>query len=520
MLPERFGRYEVLAEIGEGAMGRVYSAWDPAVSRAVAIKTIKSEYLTPEISAEYLGRFRREAQAAGGLSHPSIVRVYDVGDGYLVMEHVEGRTLQQLIREKGRIEPEAVLRLLAPVAEAVDLAHRAGIVHRDIKPANIMVQPDGRPKLMDFGVAHVPHSVMTTAGELLGSPTYMPPEQIAGLDVTGRSDVYSLAVVAYEMLTGQPPFQGKTITQVIHRVIHDLAPPPRRWNADLPVRYDDVFARALAKDPAERFATAGDLVTALALQELEHFLSFEAPPAPAAAPRGARDDTPTLVSPPTCVSASGPGGGARVLALAVGAICGLVLLFVLAAAIWIVRRRGPEGPTAATVPPSTVAAPEAKETPTAPAPSPSPPASPSPAASPSPSMPALTRVVRPPKQAPAPTAIAPPPPATPNPTPEPVIEGQLVEMGPAVTPPVRIAGRPAAYPRLARELRQYGTVAIDLIVDETGAPVELQVVESAGPILDDVVLKAVRTWRFEPARKDGVRVKVRWQMRQTYKPAP
>ena len=489
-------------------MGRVYSAWDPVVSRTVAVKAIKSEYLTPETSPEYLVRFRREAQAAGGLNHPSIVRVYDVGDGYLVMEHVEGRTLQQLIREKGRIEPEAVLRLLAPVADAVDLAHRAGIVHRDIKPANIMVQPDGRPKLMDFGVAHIPHSVMTTAGEILGSPTYMSPEQIAGLDVTGRSDVYSLAVVAYEMLTGQPPFQGTTITQVIHRVIHDLAPPPRRWNADLPVRYDDVFARALAKDPAGRFATAGDLVTALDLQELEHVLSFEAPPAPAAAPREAPEGTLTLDSPPARVSAFGPGGGgSRVLAMALGGLGGLVLLFVLAAAIWIVRRRGPEGPSGATAPPSTVAAPEAKETLTAP---PS-----SPAAIPSPSMSAPTHAVRAPKRAPAPRAVA-----TPPPTPEPVIEGQLVEMGPAVTPPVRIAGGPAAYPRRARELRQYGTVAIDLIVDETGAPTELQVVESAGPILDEVVLKAVRTWRFEPARKHGVRVKVRWRVRQTYKPAP
>ena len=499
-------------------MGRVYSAWDPAVSRTVAVKTIKSEYLTPETSPEYLVRFRREAQAAGGLNHPSIVRVYDVGDGYLVMEHVEGRTLQQLIREKGRIEPEAVLRLLAPVADAVDLAHRAGIVHRDIKPANIMVQPDGRPKLMDFGVAHIPHSVMTTAGEILGSPTYMSPEQIAGLDVTGRSDVYSLAVVAYEMLTGQPPFQGTTITQVIHRVIHDLAPPPRRWNADLPVRYDDVFARALAKDPAGRFATAGDLVTALDLQELEHVLSFEAPPAPAAAPREAPEGTLTLDSPPARVSAFGPGGGgSRVLAMALGGLGGLVLLFVLAAAIWIVRRRGPEGPSGATVPPSTVAAPEAKETLTAPAPSPSqhPAARPSPAASPSPSMPAPTRVARPRKQAPPPEVVATPPPA-----PEPVIEGQLVEMGPDVTPPVRIAGRPAAYPPRARELHQYGTIAIDLIVDETGAPTELQVVESAGPILDEVVLKAVGTWRFEPARMDGVRVKVRWQVRQTYKTAP
>ena len=180
MLPERFGRYEVIDEIGDGAMGRVYRAWDPGVNRVVAVKTVKSEYLTRDTAAEYLKRFHREAQSAGGLNHPAIVRVFDLGDDYLVMELVEGRTLHRVIREAGRLAPEEVLRLLAPVADAVDHAHRAGIVHRDIKPANIMVQPDGQPKLMDFGVAKIEASVMTTAGQILGSPSYMSPEQIAG----------------------------------------------------------------------------------------------------------------------------------------------------------------------------------------------------------------------------------------------------------------------------------------------------------------------------------------------------
>jgi eukaryotic-like serine/threonine-protein kinase len=249
MLPERFGRYEVLAELGDGAMGRVYSAWDPKVSRVVAVKTVKSELLTSATADDYLKRFRREAVAAGALTHPQVVRVFDIGDDFLVMELVEGRTLFAMIREAGRIEPAETLRLLGPVAEALDHAHRAGIVHRDIKPANVIVQPDGQPKLMDFGVAHLAASVMTTAGQVLGSPSYMSPEQIAGATVTGRSDVYSLAVVAYEMLTGQSPFQGKSITQVIYRVMHEQPAPPRHWNAALPARYDDVFARALAKDP-------------------------------------------------------------------------------------------------------------------------------------------------------------------------------------------------------------------------------------------------------------------------------
>ena len=281
MLPERFGRYEVLAELGDGAMGRVYSAWDPKVSRVVAVKTVKSELLTSATADDYLKRFRREAVAAGGLTHPQVVRVFDIGDDFLVMELVEGRTLFAMIREAGRIEPAETLRLLGPVAEALDHAHRAGIVHRDIKPANVIVQPDGQPKLMDFGVAHLAASVMTTAGQVLGSPSYMAPEQIAGATVTGRCDVYSLAVVAYEMLTGQSPFQGKSITQVIYRVMHEQPAPPRHWNAALPARYDDVFARALAKDPDERFATATQFMGALDLRELEFVL--EPTPEPAAA---------------------------------------------------------------------------------------------------------------------------------------------------------------------------------------------------------------------------------------------
>ena len=311
MLPERFGRYEVIDEIGDGAMGRVYRAWDPAVNRVVAVKTVKSEYLTRDTADEYLRRFRREAQSAGGLNHPAIVRVFDLGDDFLVMELVEGRTLHRLIREEGRLAPEKALLLLAPVADAVDHAHRAGIVHRDIKPANIMVDPGGQPKLMDFGVAKIEASVMTTAGQILGSPSYMSPEQIAGENVSSRSDLYSLAVVAYEMLTGQPPFQGKTITQVIYKVMHEAAPPPRLWNAALPARYDDVFARALAKDPAARFPTAAEFVAALDIKELEYMLSESVPAAPPAA-TWSGDDSPTiLASPPAALAPTAPGRSRR-----------------------------------------------------------------------------------------------------------------------------------------------------------------------------------------------------------------
>ena len=483
MPPERFGRYEVIDEIGDGAMGRVYRAFDPAVSRLVAVKTVKTEYLTRDTAEEYLKRFRREAQAAGGLNHPAIVRVFDLGEDHLVMEYVEGRTLQQVLRERGRLPPAEALRLLGPVAEALDHAHRAGIVHRDIKPANIMVQPDGQPKLMDFGVARIEASVMTTAGQVLGSPSYMAPEQIAGESVTSRSDVYSLAVVAYEMLTGQPPFQGHTITQVIYRVMHDTPAPPRRINAALPERYDDVFARALAKDPARRFATALELVTALDVRELEHALSAldDAPAAPAARV----DDAPTLIAPAPRTARSPrklPAGLATAGVLAAAGVLAVLAL------------RGGGTPAAEPSPASAPATPE-----------------------PVPTAPATLEPSLPPAPAPA-LRTAPRP--TPPPTPAPVVEGQLVEMGEGVTPPVKVSGETAAYPDEARRKKLLGSVLVDLVVDENGLPTDLSVAESAGSVLDEAVLRAVRTWRCEPARQDGVRVKVRWQVRQTYRAAP
>jgi len=512
MLPERFGRYEVLAELGDGAMGRVYSAWDPKVSRVVAVKTVKSELLTSATADDYLKRFRREAVAAGGLNHPQVVRVFDIGDDFLVMELVEGRTLFALIREAGRIEPAETLRLLGPVAEALDHAHRAGIVHRDIKPANVIVQPDGQPKLMDFGVAHLAASVMTTAGQVLGSPSYMAPEQIAGATVTGRSDVYSLAVVAYEMLTGQSPFQGKSITQVIYRVMHEQPAPPRHWNAALPARYDDVFARALAKDPDERFPTATQFMGALDLRELEFVLeptpepaavaSLAAPAEPGSA--SVADEVATLLDLPE------PRPRARQRkASAAAAILALVAALAVAAIGWAALRRGPEPVAAAAPTPSPVVEAAARVD----APSPAPAAAPQ------------VRVLAKPVTSPAVTlaAAAPPAPPEPSPTaaplPVPVVEGELVALDDDVTPPVRIRGGAAAYPAAARAMRHEGTVAVTMIVDETGVPTELAVVESAGPVLDRAVLDAVRGWRFEPATKGGVRVKVRWTARQTYRSA-
>ncbi len=249
-------------------MGRVYKAWDPLVRRVVAIKTIRSEYLTHETSEEYLRRFRREAQAAGRLSHPNIVGIYDVGEDYFVMEFLEGVSLQAILAHRVMLPPSEALRILTPVAEAIDYAHHAGVIHRDVKPANIMIQPDGRAKLMDFGVARLPTSAITDSGQSFGSPSYMAPELIASDDVTPRADLFSFGVVAYETLTGRRPFQGDSITAIIYRIVHEPAPPPRAYNDDLPPHHDEVFRRALAKEPTNRFPTAQSFVAALAGEEL------------------------------------------------------------------------------------------------------------------------------------------------------------------------------------------------------------------------------------------------------------
>ncbi len=516
MQPERFGRYEVVAEVGDGAMGRVYKARDPVVKRFVAIKTIKSEYLTRDQAEEYLKRFRREAQAAGSLNHPNIVRIFDVGENYLVMELLEGRTLRQIIREHGQMAPEAARAILGPVAEALDHAHAQGIIHRDVKPANVMIQPNGQPKLIDFGVAHIDATVMTATGQVLGSPSFMSPEQLAGEDVTPRSDNYSLAVVAYEMLTGQSPFPGKTITAVINRVMHEEAPRPRELNESLPERYDEIFARALAKDPEKRYAAATDFTSALDIRDIELSLGdlleeeegAEATPAtefgeavvsaatPASAPPASSDpgsESPTLAA-PAPERTSGPARPARR-----GFWIGLGAAVIAAAVFVVLSPSGPETPPTgpAGVSASPVATPEAgtetEETEPAPTPEPS----------------ATTRATE--------SAATAPPPKETKPTPETVTEGQLVEMGPGVTPPRRIEGSPPSYPYTARRRRLEGSVTVSMIVTETGEAIDLTVTESAGKALDRAVLEAVRDWRFEPARKEGVKVRVPWSIRHTFK---
>jgi serine/threonine protein kinase len=260
-LPEKFGRYRVMRELGRGAMGIVYLAEDADLGRTVAIKTIA---LTGSDSERDVAeaRFRQEARAAGSISHPSIITIYDVGRegdiAFMAMELLQGRELRELIRD-GSISASRAVELAALAAEGLAYAHEHGVIHRDIKPGNIMVLDDGRVKIMDFGIARLQQpTVKTQTGVLLGSPQYMSPEQISGQALDGRADIFSLGVVLYEMLTGVKPFDAADLTQVLFWVVNLPAKPPSERRPGLPVVLDYIIARALKKRPDERYATAAE----------------------------------------------------------------------------------------------------------------------------------------------------------------------------------------------------------------------------------------------------------------------
>ncbi|MET0681599.1 MAG: serine/threonine-protein kinase [Burkholderiales bacterium] len=264
--PQTLGRYRILGELGRGAMGVVYKASDPMLNRTVAIKTI-SIVADAEERVEYEKRFYQEAKAAGGLSHPHIVTIFDIGRAgdvvYMAMEFVEGSELKSLLASR-LVEPPAALDIAAQVAEALAYAHSRGIVHRDVKPANIMVVNGGPAKIMDFGIARMRSSeVKTQTGMLLGSPKYMAPEQLLGGAADHRSDIFALGVVVYEMAVGASPFAGDDITQIMYHIVHTNPPPPSAVHRRLPAMLDLVVARALAKDPEERYQDARELAADL-----------------------------------------------------------------------------------------------------------------------------------------------------------------------------------------------------------------------------------------------------------------
>jgi serine/threonine-protein kinase len=260
------GKYELRREIGRGAMGVVYEAYDPMIKRVVALKTIRSDQLAGEESATVVARFRREAQAAGRLSHPNIVPIYDFGeDGgvwFIAMEFVKGRELKEYFEANERFSVPDVVRIMSQMLDALGYSHRQGVIHRDIKPANVFLLADGTVKVADFGIAHIDSSSLTQVGTVLGTPSYMSPEQIMGLPVDGRSDLFSAGVILYQFLTGERPFAGSATT-TMQKVLKEDPLPPSSLNVQLSPAMDAVMRKALAKRADERFQTAPEFAEAL-----------------------------------------------------------------------------------------------------------------------------------------------------------------------------------------------------------------------------------------------------------------
>jgi serine/threonine-protein kinase len=308
------GRYEILGEIARGAMGVVYKARDPLIDRMVAIKTVNIGLSSAEMEA-FERRFFREAKSAGRLNHPNVVIIHDVGKtddvAYIAMEFLDGRSLREILDSGVVLPPQRIADITAEIAEGLAFAHRNGVVHRDVKPANVMVLSSGAVKITDFGIALLPTGTRTMTGNIFGSPRYTSPEQVMGRPVDGRSDIFSLGAVLYEMLTGKPPFQGGDLNSILKQVLSEPTAPPTSHNPKLPRAFDHIIAKALAKDPKDRYQDADELA-----HDLRHFDTIEfasAAPSPLPAlehptePKGVPAAGPTAEGALLAVSDAGAG---------------------------------------------------------------------------------------------------------------------------------------------------------------------------------------------------------------------
>ena len=273
-MPENIGRYKVLEGVGFGAMGAVYKAFDPLIKRTLAIKTIRLDI--PRQSPQYrsfIDRFYHEARISGTLSHPNIVTLFDIGEEsgipYLAMEFVDGQTVAALIEKGHRFVPEKVISLASQIAAAIDYAHGKGVIHRDIKPSNLILYEEERVKVTDFGIAKLADAEMTQSGTLLGTPSYMSPEQAMGDKLDGRSDIFSLGVCCFEMLSGEQPFPGTNVTSILYKLVHvdPVEPANLEMNGLVPQKWHEVFGKVLSKKPDDRYQTATAFV-----QDLEYCL--------------------------------------------------------------------------------------------------------------------------------------------------------------------------------------------------------------------------------------------------------
>ncbi len=298
----RAGRYEISGELGRGAMGVVYRAMDPVIGRNVAVKTIRlSEEGTGLTRPELLGRFQTEARAAGLLTHPNIVVVYDAGEEnglyFITMELVEGKSVQALLDNGHSFPVPRLLRIIEQTCSALQYAHERNVVHRDIKPANLMLTADDTVKVTDFGTAKIlQFGTVQQTTNVMGTPSYMSPEQVKGRPVDGRSDIFSLGVMFYELLTGEKPFPGQSVTTVIYKIVNEDPIPPRQLNTSIHPGLNEIVMRSLAKEPEMRYQNCREM-----LEDLKNYRSLGA---------GGNNPEATMVSPrPLLTGTIGPAGG-------------------------------------------------------------------------------------------------------------------------------------------------------------------------------------------------------------------
>ncbi|MGO9321987.1 MAG: Stk1 family PASTA domain-containing Ser/Thr kinase [Solirubrobacteraceae bacterium] len=258
------GRYRVISRLGSGGMADVYLAQDQLLGRDVAVKVLHHHFAEDQ---EFVERFRREASSAAALSHPNIVAIFDRGEWngtyYIAMEYVAGRPLKAIVREQGALDPAAAIEIVVQILRAARFAHRRGVIHRDLKPHNVILDEEGRARVTDFGIARAGASDMTLTGSIMGTAQYLSPEQAQGLAVSASSDLYSIGVILYELLTGVVPFEGETAVAIAFKQVSAEPYPPSALNPALPRSLDAVVLRALAKDPAHRYANADELIAAL-----------------------------------------------------------------------------------------------------------------------------------------------------------------------------------------------------------------------------------------------------------------
>jgi serine/threonine-protein kinase len=354
-IPEKLGKYEIRRELGAGAMGVVYEGWDPGIARRVAIKTVKGADLSDAEAEQTLARFRHEAQAAGRLSHPNIVQIYefgeDAGTQFIAMEFIEGKELKDYFDSEDRFKLPEIVRIMKELLAALGHAHKNGIVHRDVKPANIIILGDGTVKVADFGIARIESSNLTQAGSVLGTPAYMSPEQFMGQTVDPRSDLFSAGVVLYQFLTGEKPFTG-SVTTIMHKVLKEQPIAPSELNVQVPQAFDALIRKALSKRPDERFQSAVEFAAALetaasgqAAAEATMVGAAEATLADAtlAGPAGGVSPAPTFSAPPAAAKRS------PLLPVAAG-----LAVVAAGAAAWFMLGRGSEAPAPQAVAPAAV----------------------------------------------------------------------------------------------------------------------------------------------------------------------